>query len=75
MRGEAGQSVLRSNSLIEVFARVLASDPFRRVAPFEERLLRTPIPQIREALADLGAPLMRETYGLPAPRRGIMPLV
>ena len=55
-------------------ARVLASDPFQRVAPIEERLLQTPIPQIREALAEMGAPLMRETYGLPAPRRGVMPL-
>ena len=55
-------------------ARVLATNGFRRLAPFEERLLRTPIPQIRGALAELGAPLMAETYGLPAPRRGVMPL-
>ena len=56
-------------------ARVLASDGFQRVAPIEDRLLRTPIPQIREALTEMGVSLMRETYGLPAPRRGVMPLV
>jgi glutathione S-transferase len=55
-------------------ARVLATDGFRRLAPFEERLLRTPIPQVRAALAEMGAPLMRETYGTAAPRRGVMPL-
>jgi glutathione S-transferase len=55
-------------------ARVLATDGFRRLAPFEERLLQTPIPEIRAALAKMGAPLMRESYGLPAPRRGVMPL-
>jgi glutathione S-transferase len=55
-------------------ARVLGTDGFRRLAPFEERLLRTPIPQVRAALAEMGAPLMRETYGSPTPRRGVMPL-
>ena len=55
-------------------ARVLATEGFQRLAPFEERLLRTPIPQIRAALDEMGAPLMRDTYGLAAPRRGVMPL-
>lgn len=55
-------------------ARVLATEGFQRLAPFEERLLRTPIPHIRAALGEMGAPLMRETYGLPEPRRGVMPL-
>jgi len=55
-------------------ARVLATDGFQRLAPFEERLLRTPIPQFRAALAEMGAPLMRETYATAAPRRGVMPL-
>jgi glutathione S-transferase len=55
-------------------ARVLATEGFQRLVPFEERLLRTPIPQVREALAAIGAPLMRETYGTAAPRRGVMPL-
>jgi len=40
----------------------------------EERLLQTPIPQIRATLTEMGVPLMRETYGLPAPRRGVMSL-
>src|SRR6185503_12883777 len=55
-------------------ARVLGTEAFRRLAPFEERLLRTPIQEIRAALGEMGAPLMRETYGLPAPRRGVMSL-
>jgi len=53
---------------------VLATEGFRRLAPFEERLLRTPIPHVRTALAEIGAPLMRETYGTATPRRGVMPL-
>ena len=57
-----------------LIARVLATEGFQRLAPFEERLLRTPIPQIRAVLGEMGAPLLRETYGLPEPRRGVMPL-
>ena len=48
-------------------ARARAPTAFQRLAPFEERLLRTPIPEIRDALAEMGAPLMRETYGTAAP--------
>ena len=55
-------------------ARVLATEPFARLAPFEERMLRTPIAQHRSALAELGAPLTRESYGTSAPRRGVMPI-
>jgi hypothetical protein len=34
--------------------------------------MRTPIAQHRAALAEMGAPLSRETYGTPVPRRGVM---
>ena len=53
-------------------ARVLDHPAFQRLKPFEERMLRTPIPQQREALASMGAPLMAETYGTATPRRGVM---
>ena len=52
--------------------RVLATDGFAKLKPFEERLMRTPIPQQREALTKMGAPVMAETYGTNAPRRGVM---
>jgi glutathione S-transferase len=52
--------------------RMLGSEPFRRLAPLEERLLRTPIARHRAALAELGAPLTAETYGTHHPRRGIL---
>jgi glutathione S-transferase len=52
--------------------RVLALPAFRKLAPYEERMLRTPIPKQRAALAEMGAPLTRETVGGEAPRRGVM---
>lgn len=52
--------------------RVLALDGFMRLKPFEDKLLRTPIPQHRAALAELGAPLTAETYATATPRPGIM---
>ncbi len=55
-------------------ARVLASPPFVTLQPFEDCMLATPIPQAREALAGIGAPLLRETYGTTKPRRGVMPI-
>jgi glutathione S-transferase len=53
-------------------ARLLASDPLRRLQPIEDRLIRTPVAEHRAALAELGAPLTAETLGTPEPRRGIM---
>jgi hypothetical protein len=35
--------------------------------------MRTPIAKHREVLAAMGAPLTRDTYGTPAPRRGVLP--
>ena len=52
--------------------RVLRLESFQRLKPFEDRLLRTPIPQQRAVLAEMGAPLMQETYGTVTPRRGLM---
>ena len=52
--------------------RVLSIEAFQHLKPFEDRLIRTPIPQQREALASMGAPLMAETYGTISPRRGVM---
>ena len=52
--------------------RVLALDCFERLKPFEDRSRRTPLAQQRAALAEMGAPLMRDTYGTAVPRRGVM---
>ncbi|MBI3797509.1 MAG: glutathione S-transferase family protein [Deltaproteobacteria bacterium] len=52
--------------------RVLGLESFEKLKPFEERLRRTPIAQQRAALAEMGAPLMSETYGTAVPRRGVM---
>lgn len=54
--------------------RVLALPSFARLAAFEDAMLRTPIPQQREALRALGAPVSAETLGTGEPRRGIMPI-
>jgi len=61
----------RTAALVE---RTLASPPFQALRPFEDCLLRTPIAEARSALAALGAPLTRESYGTTTPRRGIMPI-
>jgi glutathione S-transferase len=52
--------------------RVLARESFQRVRPFEEKMIRTPIPEARRALAEMGAPLTKETYGTTTPRPGMM---
>jgi len=50
--------------------RVLATEPFQRLVPFEDCSLRTPPARQREALAAMGAPLTRESLGTATPRRG-----
>jgi glutathione S-transferase len=55
-------------------ARVHASPPFAALKPFEDCLLATPIPEARNALAAIGAPVMRESFGTTKPRRGVMPV-
>src|SRR5262245_34754758 len=52
--------------------RVLGLDSFAKLKPFEERLVRTPIPRHRALLAEMGAPVSSETYGTDVPRRGVM---
>jgi len=52
--------------------RALGIDGFAKLKPFEDRMIHTPIPQHREVLAAMGAPLMAETYGTSTPRRGMM---
>jgi len=52
--------------------RVLALPSFQKLRPFEDRCVRTPIAQHRTVLAELGAPLLAETYGTTSPRRGMM---
>jgi len=53
--------------------RTLASPPFKTLAKIEDAILRTPIPEQRNALMALGAPIAGETFATAAPRRGIMP--
>lgn len=53
-------------------ARVLALPGFQKLKPFEDKMMRTPPPRHRAALAELGAPLMKETYGTETAQRGVM---
>ena len=55
-------------------ARTLATDPFHKLARLEDAIVRMPVPQQREALKALGAPVSANTYAAAAPRRGIMPI-
>lgn len=55
-------------------ARTLATPAFRRLAIIEDGVLRTPIPQQRDKLREMGAPISMESYGSATPRRGIMPI-
>jgi len=55
-------------------ARAFALDELARLRPFEEVMLRTPPAQHRAALAELGAPLSRDTFDTGVPRPGIMRL-
>jgi len=52
--------------------RVLNTDAFQHLKQFEDKSIRTPPPQQRAALAEIGAPLTAETLGTTAPRRGVM---
>ena len=54
--------------------RVLATEAFARLAPLEDRLVRTPIAEHRGVLADLGVALTSESLSSASPRRGVMPL-
>jgi len=52
--------------------RVLGLDAFAGLRPYEERLIRTPVARHRAVLAEMGAPLTADTYGVATPRRGVM---
>jgi glutathione S-transferase len=52
--------------------RVLKLESFVKLEPMEDRLLRTPLKQHRAILTEMGAPVMRETWGTEKPRRGIL---
>lgn len=52
--------------------RVLALEPFQRLVPIEEKMIRTPIAQQRAALAEAGVPITAETFGTAKPRRGVL---
>ena len=53
-------------------ARVLATDGFQKLIAFEDAMMRTPLAKQRDALAAIGAPLTRTTFGTTTPRRGVM---
>jgi glutathione S-transferase len=55
-------------------AQAFALEEFARLRPLEEVMLRTPPPQHRTALLELGAPLTRDSVGNAPPRPGIMRL-
>lgn len=54
--------------------RVLSLPAFRKLAVFEDRMLRTPIAEQRTVLIELGAPLSAGTLGTDVARRGLMRL-
>lgn len=51
--------------------RVLALEPFRRLAALEDAMLRLPLAGQRAALAAAGAPLTADTLGTATPRHGL----
>jgi len=59
----------KTNAWVE---RVLGTEAFQRLKPFEERCIRTPPTEHRAALAEMGAPLTADSYGTATPRRGVM---
>ena len=52
--------------------RVLELDCLKCLRPYEDKMARTPPPQQRAAMAEMGAPLTAETYGWAMARPGIM---
>ena len=55
-------------------ARTLASPPFAKLAAIEDAVLRTPIPEQRDKLRSVGAPISADSYAGASPRRGVMPV-
>ena len=59
--------------LAALVERVLGTDGFAALAPFEQLCIRTPIAGQRRALAEAGAPVTDESWGTAKPRAGVMP--
>jgi glutathione S-transferase len=53
-------------------SRVVGHPSFVKLRPFEEVLMRTPIPSHRDALRKAGAPLTSTTLASQTPRRGVL---
>jgi glutathione S-transferase len=51
--------------------RMLALPSFRKLANFEDAILRLPLAQQRDALAAVGAPLTAKTMGTDSPKHGL----
>lgn len=51
---------------------VLSLPCFETLKPFEDKLARTPVTAHRSALQAMGAPVTANTFGNPAPQRGVM---
>jgi glutathione S-transferase len=58
----------------DLVGRVLASAPFQKLRPIEDRMIRTPIAEHRRVLGELGIALTDETVAVATPRRGVMPV-
>ena len=61
----------RTATLLE---RMWALPAFQKLGDFEQKSLRTPLPEQRKVLLELGAPVSAETLGTSPPRRGVMRL-
>jgi len=55
-----------------LISRVLATEGFTALRPFEDLSIRTPIARHRQALGSIGAPLTADTWYTDKPRPGIM---
>jgi glutathione S-transferase len=72
--GRYGLDAARWPRTAAFLARAAALDELARLRPFEEAMLRAPPAQHRKVLAELGAPLTRDSYDTGVPRPGIMRL-
>ena len=54
--------------------RMWALPAFQKLGEFEQKSMRTPLPEQRKVLMELGAPVSAETLGTSPPRRGLMRL-
>ena len=64
------QNVAELAAELEPYGTELSLGASKRVSS----MLRVPVPQQRDALRVLGAPISAETFGTSSPRRGVMPI-